>query len=272
MIRVKNKEEIKILREGGEILANVLDLISKEIFPGVKSADLEEYACDLIKKAGGWPSFKYYKMFDGSVYPTALCMSLNDEIVHCPSLPPRVFDEGGIVGIDIGLEFPIDERYKTINKYSKYGGYFTDTARTVAIGKISEEAKQLLAVTEASLYQGIDKVKPNNTINDIGSAIQECVEKHGYSIVRSLVGHGVGHFVHEDPQIPNYKIKGTGFKNVVLKPGMVIAIEPMVNIGGYEIKSGDDDFTIKTADGSLSAHFEHTVLVTEDGFEILTEL
>jgi len=272
MIRTKTKEEIEILREGGKILAQILDLVAKEVKPGIKTDELEKYACDLAEKAGAWPSFKQYKMHDGLIYPTALCISPNDEIVHAPALPARILNEGDIVGIDVGLEFPVDKRYKTINKYSKHGGYFTDTARTVAVGKISEEAKKLLIVTEASLYQGIDQVKPGNTINDIGTAIQKYAESHNYSVVRSLVGHGVGHFVHEDPQVPNFSIKNTGFRNLVLKPGLVIAIEPMVNIGDYEIKGNDDDFAIKTADGSLSAHFEHTVLVTEDGFEILTQI
>jgi methionyl aminopeptidase len=272
MIKIKTKEEIEILKEGGKILANVLDSVSKEICPGVKTTELENYACDLIAKAGGWPSFKHYKMHDGSIYPTALCISANDEIVHSPAVPLRILKEGDIVGVDVGLEFPIDKRYETINKYSNHGGYFTDTARTVAVGKISEFARKLIEATKASLYIGIDQVKSGNSINDIGSAIQEFVENNNFSVVRSLVGHGVGHFVHEDPQVPNYKIKGTGFRDVTLRPGMVIAIEPMVNIGSFEIQEGDDGFAIKTADGSLSAHFEHTVVVREDGCDIITEL
>ncbi|MDD5071773.1 MAG: type I methionyl aminopeptidase [Patescibacteria group bacterium] len=264
MITIKNKEEIKILREGGKILAGILEKISKEARPGTSTADLEKMACDLIEAAGGRPSFKgYQSLLDDKPFPTALCASVNNEIVHAPALPARILADGDIISLDVGMEYP----------YKKgTNGYYTDMAATFGVGKIDEEARELIAVTKESLRLAIEKVKPGNTINNIGRTVQQFAESRGYAVVRDLVGHGVGYDVHEEPRVPNYEISEKSPENAVLKTGMVIAIEPMVNCGGWKVKSGSDDFTILTADGSLSAHFEHTVAVTEDGHLVLTEL
>lgn len=274
MIKIKSKEEIKVLRQGGKILSRVLSEVVKKVKPGVSTEELENIACDLIKKAGGRPSFKNLKMHNGEIFPSALCISVNNEIVHAPAYPSRKLKEGDIVGLDIGMEYPINSKSKKNfprNKYSVLGGYYTDMSRTVPVGKISPIAQKLINVTKECLDKGIKQVKPGNNLNDIGSAIQKHAESNGFFVVRDLVGHGVGYEVHEDPLVPNYQINENSKDNVILKPGMVIAIEPMVNIGTSEIEVGDDEMSILTADGSLSAHFEHTVAVTEDGYEILTK-
>lgn len=264
MTTIKSEKEIEILKEGGKILANIIKKIISEIKPGITTGQLEDLACSLIKKAGGRPSFKEYKTKeDNKPFPTALCISVNDEVVHVPATPSRRLNIGDIVGIDLGIEYPFEEGKK---------GFYTDMAVTVPVGKISKEAKKLIKTTKKSLDLAIKKIKPGNTLNDIGKTIEQFVEKQGFSVVRDLVGHGVGYDVHEDPQIPNFAIEGKIFENIILKPGMVLAIEPMVNVGSYEIKNAPDGFSIKTADGSLSAHFEHTIIVTEDGCEIATKL
>lgn len=258
MVRKKTIEEIEILREGGLKLAAILDAVAKSVRPGVSTEDLERMALELIIKVGGRPAFKNYPMPDGKNFPTALCTSINSEVVHGPAIPARVLQSGDIIGIDVGMEYPAKN------------GLYTDMAKTVAVGKVDKKVKKLMQVTEKALCLGIKKVKPGNTLNDIGQTIQEYVESHGFSIVRELVGHGVGFEVHEEPQVPNYKIGKA--ENLVLETGMVIAIEPMVNMGGWRIKGGRDGFSIVTYDGSLSAHYEHTVAVVEDGCLIITEL
>jgi len=264
MIIIKTNKEIAIMRRGGKILAEILKKLAAEVKPGVTTGHLEKMACSLIKSAGGRPSFKGYKsMHDSRAFPTALCTSINNEIVHAPALPARRLRPGDIIGIDLGMEYPCGKDTH---------GYYTDMAVTVPVGKVSKQAKKLINVTKKSLELAIKQVKPNNNLSLIGLAIQTYVEANGFSVVRDLVGHGVGTAVHEEPQVPNYVIKGKAFDDVVLKPGMTIAIEPMVNEGGWKVKSGKDGFTIVTADGSLSAHFEHTVAVTEKGCEILTFL
>jgi len=274
MITIKTKEEIKLLREGGKILSNVLTQVCKMAKPGISTEALENLACELIEKAGGRPAFKNYEVFAGEYYPTALCTSINEEVVHAPAIPGRTLKDGDIIGLDIGMEYPIGEKAKNVkikNKYSKLGGYYTDMSRTVAIGKIDKKAKKLMDVTKKSLEIAIKLVKPGNTLNDIGSAIQKYVESHGFSVVEDLVGHGVGHKVHEDPQVFNYDFSDMQIEDTVLKAGMVIAIEPMVNMGGYEIETGDDNFSIITKDRSLSAHYEHTIAITEKGHIVITE-
>ncbi len=276
MIIIKTEKEIKIMRQGGKILACVLKKLINEVKPGITTGHLEKTACDLIKKAGGRPSFKGYKsMHEAHAFPTALCASINSEIVHAPALPSRKLKSGDIIGIDLGMEYPIFAKAtagKPANKDSEMGGYYTDMAATIAVGKISKEAKKLINVTEKSLKLAIKQVKPGNSLNDIGRAIQQFVEAEGFSVVRELVGHGVGTAVHEEPQVPNYEINDNSMDNVILKTGMAIAIEPMVNVGGWKVKTADDGFTIVTADGSLSAHFEHTVVVMEKGCEVLTKM
>lgn len=274
MIVIKTKEQIEIIKQGGRILAVVMEKIAAEVKPGATTGRLEEVACSLIKAAGGRPSFKGYESGqDGESFPTALCVSINNEVVHVPSLPSRMLKEGDIIGVDLGMEYPVfvPQRGSSAGKPAKQG-YYTDMAMTVPVGKISREARRLIDVTRKSLELAIKEIKPGNTLNDIGRAVQTYVEANGFSVVRGLVGHGVGLAVHEEPQVPNFVIEKEGCNNMVFKPGMVLAVEPMVNAGDYEIKYGDDHFSVLTADGSLSAHFEHTVAVTEGGHIVLTEL
>ncbi|OGM97200.1 MAG: type I methionyl aminopeptidase [Candidatus Yanofskybacteria bacterium RIFCSPHIGHO2_01_FULL_39_8b] len=254
---VKNEKDIEYLREGGKMLAAVLDEVQKLVRVGVTTQELDAYAEKRICELGALPSFKGYRnSLDEPEFPTTLCTSVNNEIVHAPA-SSRVLKDGDIVGIDIGLKFYRDGR-----------DYFVDMARTVGVGKISREAKKLLSVTKKSLDIGLQQVRSGNYISDIGKAIQVYVESHGFSVVRALVGHGVGYKVHEEPRIPNYYTDK--MPKIEIQKGMALAIEPMVNMGSYEIETLDDGWTIATKDGSLSAHFEHTVAVTEKGCEILT--
>ncbi len=264
MIIIKTAKEIAIIREGGKILGSILKRLLSQVKPGITTGYLERMACDLVKKAGGRPSFKGYKSMPGAkAFPTALCTSINSEIVHAPALPSRRLNNGDIIDIDIGMEYPFNKDQR---------GYYTDMSATVPVGRVSKEAKKLIRVTKKSLILAIKEIKPGRTLNDIGRAIQAHAEAHGFSVVRDLVGHGVGMAVHEDPQVPNYEIEGTDMENAVLKPGMVIAIEPMINVGSWEIKGFKDGLTIVTADGQLSAHFEHTIAVTKEGHEVLTKM
>lgn len=251
-ISIKSKSEIKTMRESGKILASILQLLASKVKPGISGDELEETAEKEVKKYGVIPSFKNYIISRDIIpFPSIICLSINDEIVH--GFPfGKIIKDGDIVSIDSGV---------------KYEGFHSDSSVTVGAGKISEEAQKILDVTKESLYKGIEQVKSGNRVGDIGFAVQEHAEKNGFSVVRDLVGHGVGRSVHEPPDIPNYGNKNSGLK---LYQGMAFAIEPMVNEGVYDIKCCDDGWTIKTADGKLSAHFEHTVAVTENGYEILT--
>ena len=262
MIIIKTKKEIEILRQGGKRLAAILKKIAKEVKPGVTTGFLENLAGRLIKEARGRSSFKNYKsLLETKAFRTALCTSINNEVVHAPALPSRKLNAGDIVGIDIGMEYPFGPDTR---------GYYTDMAVTLPVGKISKEARRLLAATKKCLELAVKEIRPEITLNIVSKTIQNYIESQGLAVVRDLVGHGVGTAVHEEPQIPNYEVESSN--KIILKPGMVLAIEPMVNIGDYAIKSLRDGFTIVTADGSLSAHFEHTVVVTEKGCEILTKL
>jgi methionyl aminopeptidase len=277
MVAIKTDKEIEQMATGGKILADIIKIISDKAKPGATTGQLEDLACSLIKEVRARPSFKGYKAKEESIaFPTALCLSINNEIVHTPALPSRRLNDGDIVGIDLGIEYPAYAKATAGKPYSysadKIRSFYADMAVTVPIGKVSREARKLIKVTRKSLGLAIKQVKPNNTLNDIAEVIQTYVEKHGFRIVRDLVGHGVGYSVHEDPQIPNYVVEGKKFDNVILKPGMVLAIEPMVCAGSYEIKNAPDGFSIVTADGSLSAHFEHTVAVTKDGCRVLTKI
>ena len=274
MVRTKTEEEIKILRQGGRILAEILNEIAKQVKPGVTTEDLEKTALNLMKEVGGKPSFKGLSMYNRKRFPTALCTSINDEIVHAPALPARELKLGDIVGIDIGMEYPLGNKKKSnvYNKFSKKGGYFSDMAVTLPVGEVSKDIIKLIETTKESLYAGIKEAKVGGRLNDIGRAIQKCAENQGFTVVRELVGHGVGHEVHEDPQVLNYAVKNGGEDNIELIPGIVLAIEPMVNIGGWQAREAPDGFTIVTRDGSLSAHFEHSVAITKDGPLVLTAL
>lgn len=275
MIYFKNKEEIRIIKEGGKRLAFILESLIKEVKPGVETMHLENLANKYIESFGGRSAFKNYPMGGGIFFPSTVCISINDEVVHGAAYPNRILKNGDIVDLDIGMEWPVDAKVRIefkapINPHSKNGGFFTDMCATVGVGKISAEAKKLLRVTKECLELGLKQVKPGNKINDIARAISEHAENHGYGVVEDLVGHGVGYFAHEKPDIFNYLIRDNAPQNITLKPGMVIAIEPMVNGGDYKIKIAKNDYTILTADGSLSAHFEHTVAITDDGCEVLT--
>ncbi|PLX20691.1 type I methionyl aminopeptidase [Candidatus Parcubacteria bacterium] len=260
MQNIKTKEEIELMREGGKILSSVMRSLEKMVEPGLSTKELEEKACKLIEEAGGRPSFKHYKISEDSTpFPTALCVYINNEVVHGPALPGRILKQGDIVSIDVGMEYPLLENGR---------GMYTDMARTFPAGKIDANTKKLLEATKKSLDISIKKIKPGATINDIGKSIEDYIEARGFSVVRDLVGHGVGRAVHEEPQIPHY-YAGPQY-DIPLREGMTIAVEPMVNMGSWEIDVLDDEFTFVTRDGELSAHFEDTILVTKKGAEILT--
>ena len=246
MIELKTPREIEIIKKNGRILAQTLKLLEERIQPGIKTGELDRLAEEFIRKQGGYPAFKGYRK-----YPNSICVSINEEIVH--GIPgERVIQEGQIVSVDAGV-------FKN--------GYYADAACTYPVGEVSEEAKKLIQITRQALENAIASVKTGKHLSDVSYAVQSLVEKNGFSVVRDLVGHGIGKKMHEEPQIPNFGAPGQG---VVLKPGMVLAIEPMVNAGTYEILTKEDQWTIVTSDGSLSAHFEHTVAVTENGARILT--
>jgi methionyl aminopeptidase len=276
MVSLKTKEEIEVLRAGGKILGRVLRAVAAEAKPGASTARLEELACELIEKSGGRPAFKNYEIYNGRFFPTALCTSINDEIVHAPSVPGRILKNGDILSIDVGMEWPVDSygRRKNIvrNNHSLEGGFYTDTALTVPIGKVGARNEKLIKVTKSALKIGISEARPGNSLNNLGRAIQKYVEKNGFSVVRDLVGHGVGYEVHEeDPQVFNCEFVDYGIPDTILRPGMVIAIEPMVTAGDWRIKTGRGGYAVVTADGSAAAHFEHTVAITEKGNVIITE-
>ena len=246
MIICKTPREIEIMREAGRIVALTHEELKKHICPGVTTKELDHIAEQFIRKHNAIPSFKGYNGFRGSI-----CASVNNELVH--GIPgDRVLNDGDIISIDIG---------------AKYNGYHGDSAWTYPVGEIDESMKRLLQVTEESLYIGLKEAKPGERLSNISHAIQTYVEANGFSIVREYVGHGVGQDLHEDPQIPHY---GPPNKGPRLKPGMVLAIEPMVNAGSRYVKTLADNWTVVTVDGKMCAHFEHTIAITEAGFEILT--
>ena len=257
MINIKKKDEIKSIKEGGKILANILYKLQKAAKSGVKTIELDQLAEKLIIEKGGVPSFKNYKGYpEDTPFPSTICASVNEQLVHTPA-SDYILKNGDILSIDIGMKYPKGN-----------DGLFTDMASTIPIGKISTEAKRLIKITRRSLELGIKQIKPGNTVGDIGKAIQKFAENNGYSVNRQLVGHGVGYEVHEEPRIPNYYDKNEA--DIVLKEGMVVAIEPMVNVGEHFVETGDDGWAVITVDKKLCAHFEHTVAVTDSGFEILT--
>ncbi|MCX6713363.1 MAG: type I methionyl aminopeptidase [Candidatus Vogelbacteria bacterium] len=253
MIKLKTKEEIDILREGGKRLAEILRAVKAKVAPGVTTSELDELAYDLVKEGGDKPAFRGYRP-QGSplAYPASLCTSVNEEIVHgIPS--KRVLKEGDVVGLDLGLE---------------HEGLFTDHAVSVPVGAIDHDLRTLLAVTEEALYAGIKAAGPGKHLGDIGAAIEALADKYGYGLIEELSGHGVGYKPHEDPFVPNFGQPGAGLK---LEPGLVIAIEPMFALGTGDIKLEKDGFTFTTRDKKASAHFEHTIVITADGHEILTK-
>lgn len=249
---IKNEEQIKIIREGGKILAETMKKIVDFIKPGISTYDIDAYAYKIIKENGDYPASLNYKPEGAdSAYPASICISVNNEVVHGIPSKKRILKEGDIVSLDLLLN---------------HKGYFTDHAVTVGVGKISKKDEELLEITKKALDIGIWAARGGDTVGDIGHAIESFINKK-YGIVRELAGHGVGVKIHEDPYIPNYGKAGKGQK---LIPGMIVAIEPMINAGGDDIITLSDGWTIKTADGSRSAHFEHTILITEGDAEILT--
>jgi len=251
---IKTPEEIEIIREGGKILAKILLKASKMVKPGISTYDLDQYVYKLIKEGGDTPAFLNYKPEGApSAFPASLCVSVNNEIVHGIPNRNKILKEGDIVSLDLGI---------------KHKGLFTDHAVTVPVGKICAKDKKLLEATKKSLEIGIWAARGGATVGDIGFAIESFVY-HRYGIVRELAGHGVGKKIHEDPYVPNYGKAGKGQK---LIPGMIIAIEPMLNTGRDGIVSAADGWCIKTSDGSRSAHFEHTILITDGDAEILTKI
>jgi len=250
-VSLKSPREIALMKESCRIVAEVLALVGSRIAPGVRTRDLDSLAEDYIRSRGGEPAFKGYGHDRRNLFPGTLCVSIDDAVVH--GIPDgEEIREGQVVSIDVGV---------------KKGGYFGDGARTFPVGTVSEEKRRLLKVTEEALLLGIAQARAGNHLHDVSAAVQRHVEEAGFSVVRDLVGHGIGRSLHEDPAIPNYGEPGTG---VVLKQGMALAIEPMVNAGTHRVRVEEDGWTVRTADGKPSAHFEHTILVTTGEADILT--
>lgn len=253
-IQLKTKEDIELLKEGGKIHAHILRALGNAVKPGVSAMEIDTLARALFEEAGVTPAFLNYTPEGVSYpYPAAVCISVNDEVVHGIPHEDIIFQEGDIVSVDIGVN---------------YKGMITDAAITVPCGEISPEAQKLISITKEALHVGIAAAKPGNTVGDIGFAIQEFVKPYGYGIVKILAGHGVGYSVHEEPYVPNYGKKGDGPK---LVPGMVLAIEPMLTLGSDEVAVTEDEYTYVTYDGSLATHFEHTIAITEEGTIVLTK-
>ena len=249
MIQLKNAEQIKIMKEAGRITGEALLAARDHVRPGISTYELDRVVRESIEKAGAKPSFLGYGGF-----PASACVSINDEVIHGIPSKKRFLEEGDIVKIDVG---------------AFYKGFHGDAARTIPVGKVSEEAVRLIAVTRDSFFCGIDQLKVGNRLGDVGSAIDALVMKNGYSTVKRYVGHGIGHDLHESPDVPNYGTAGRGTR---LCAGMTLAIEPMVNIGSEDVRVLGDGWTVKTVDGALSAHYENTVALTSDGVLNLTML
>lgn len=248
MISVKNKDQIALMKQAGRITGEALALAGESIKPGMTTKQLDTIIRHHIEKCGAKPSFLGYGGFPGSA-----CISINDEVIHgIPS--SRVIEDGDIVKVDVG---------------AYYKGFHGDSANTFAVGNVSDEAKKLIEVTKESFWHGIAEAKPGNRVGDIGYAIQTYVEGNGFSVVRKYIGHGVGADLHESPDVPNFGTKGRGPR---LCAGMTIAVEPMVNIGTHEVKEKSDKWTVVTADGKLSAHYEHSIAITDDGVIVLTKI
>lgn len=247
MITIKSNREIELMIEAGRITALAHRKVKEAIRPGISTLELDKIAEETIRACGATPSFKGYNGFPGSI-----CASLNNVVIHGIPKQNIILKDGDIISVDIG---------------ACYKGYHGDSAMTHGVGNVSEHRKRLMRVTKESLYKGLEMAKPGNRLSDISHAIESYVNAHGYSVVRDFTGHGVGRNLHEDPAIPNYGEAGHG---PILKPGMTLAIEPMVNAGKHYVRILADDWTTVTADHSDSAHFEHSILITEDGYKILT--
>lgn len=252
MISLKSPDDIEILRATNLIVADILAAICERVKPGVTTGELDELAEELTLKSGATPAFKGYKV-GGRVFPRCLCISVNEEIVHGIPSDRRVLREGDIVGVDFGV---------------RYRGFYGDSAVTVAVGSADGESERLMKATREALLAGIEQARPGRRMGDISAAIQDRAEREGFSVVRDFVGHGIGKRLHEDPQVPNYGMRNRGLR---LREGMVLAIEPMVNAGGPDVVMKSDGWTAVTKDGKRSAHFEHSVAVTEAGPYVLSQ-
>jgi methionyl aminopeptidase len=247
MILLKSPAEVQEMRRPGEIVGGAHRKVREALKAGITTREVDDIVETFIRDEGGKPAFKGYRGF-----PASICISVNEEVVH--GIPgSRILEEGDIVGVDIGVQAL---------------GFYADAAQTVPVGNVSGDAERLLRVTREALYAGIEKARPGNRVGDVSHAVQSRVEENGFSVVRSLVGHGIGRSMHEDPQVPNFGKPGEGPE---LKSGMVLAIEPMVNAGAFDVEVLSDEWTVVTRDGSLSAHFEHSVAITDDGPVILTD-
>jgi len=247
MIPIKTLKEIETMAEGGRILAEIMKKLTKKVQPGVKTLELDKFAKGLVLRSGGRCSFKDYEKF-----PACLCTSINEEIVH--AIPSnRILKEGDIISLDLGIF---------------YKGFHTDMAITLPVGKVIPEVLRLLKITKKALKRGLKKIKPGNTFGDIGNTIQRYVENQGFNVVRNLCGHGIGRELHEEPKILNYGKRRTGPE---IKEGMVFCLEPMVTVGDWKIKKSIDGYGFETSDGSLSCHFEHTIAVIKNSYQILTD-
>jgi len=252
VISLKSAREIEVMRRANVIVAEVLQELRKMVAPGVTTLELDAVAEELTLKRKALPAFKGY-VVAGRAFPRCLCASINNEIVHgIPS--ERALREGDIIGLDFGVI---------------YEGFYGDSAITVGVGRVSDEAQRLMNVTEQSLYQGIEELREGKRLGDLGYVVQQLAESAGYSVVRAFVGHGIGKKLHEEPPVPNYGERDRGLR---LKEGMVLAVEPMINVGGYEVEIKDDGWTAVTKDGSLAAHFEHSIAITKNGPYILSQL
>jgi len=251
MIPLKSLEEIELIRESSRMVADVLKLVGSQVRPGISTLGLDKIAEDFIRSLDGEPAFKGYGWDKKNLFPATLCMSIDSEVVHgIPS--KRLLKDGDLLSIDVGV---------------KKNGFYGDGAWSFAVGEVSDEKKRLMQVTEESLFKGIEQAVVGNRVHDISNAVQQYVEAHGFSVVRDLVGHGVGKKLHEEPSVPNFGEAGTG---PALKNGMTLAIEPMVNAGTWRVKVAEDGWTVQTADGKPSAHFEHTIAIVNGKAEILT--
>jgi methionyl aminopeptidase len=247
MIQLKNADQIKIMKEAGRITGEALLVARDHVRPGISTYELDRLVREHIEKAGAKPSFLGYGGF-----PASACISINDEVIHGIPSKKRILEEGDIVKVDVG---------------AFYKGFHGDSARTIAVGRVSDEARKLIEVTRDSFFAGVAALQVGNRLGDVGSAIDDLVVRNGFSTVKRYIGHGIGHELHESPDVPNYGTPGRGTR---LCAGMVLAIEPMVNIGGEAVRELKDGWTVKTADGSLSAHYENTVALTGDGVINLT--
>jgi len=255
VVSIKGQAELDKMRHAGRVHARIMQRLREMIEPGVSTLDLDMVAEQMTRDADCVPSFKGYEAHARTPYPATICAEVNEIVVHgIPSDDERL-KPGDIIGVDLGVAFE---------------GYHADGAFTVGVGEVDEESQRLMAVTQRSLELALEQVKPGATLRDLATAVQEYVEGEGFSVVTALCGHGIGAALHEPPQVPNYVQDGDPDSELVLEPGMTLAIEPMVNAGGAEVRSGADGWVVVTADGSRSAHFEHTVAVTEDGHRIMT--